>query len=92
MSQTCNTCKLDQPEENYYLKNDIQLFKKCKSCIRAAKKREKKPRGFAALAPEVQEEIKKQVADRRQKLTDIAHEHDISYANLTYWVRMGLIK
>ena len=92
MSQTCNTCKQDQPEENFYLKDGFRLFKKCKDCVRAAKKREKKPRGFASLAPEVQTEIRTQVADRRQKLIDIARDHNISYANLTYWVRMGLIK
>ena len=44
MSQTCN---IDQPEANYYRQNGVRLFEKCKTCVRAAKKREKKPTGFA---------------------------------------------
>lgn len=93
MSQMCNTCKQDQPQENFYLKDGIRLFKTCKTCVCAAKRAApKKPRGFARLSPEAQEAIRTKVADRRQKLTDIAREHEISYANLTYWVRMGLIK
>ena len=91
MSQTCNTCNLDQPEENYYVKHDIQLFKKCKSCIKAAKTREKKPRGCAALAPEVQTSVRAQLADRRQKMTEIAEQHGIKYANLIYWVRNNMV-
>jgi len=92
MSQTCNTCNIDQPEDNYYRQDGVRLFKKCKTCVRAAKKREKKPTEFALLTPEVQASIKLGLADRRLKLTDIADEHGIKYANLTYWVRNNLIK
>jgi len=92
MSQTCNTCNIDQPEDNYYRQDGVRLFKKCKTCVRAAKKREKKPTGFALLTPEVQASIRSKLGDRRLKLTDIADEHGIKYANLTYWVRNNLIK
>jgi len=90
MNQICNACQVDQPMENYYV-NGIRLFKKCKNCVCAAKKKEKKPRGFALLPLEVQAEIKTELADRRKKLTEIASQHGIKYANLTYWVRNNLV-
>jgi hypothetical protein len=77
--------------DNYYVQDGVRLFKKCKSCICTAKKTPKKPRGFALLAPDVQAAIKLQLANRRMKLTEIAKEHGITYANLTYWVRNNLI-
>ena len=75
--------------ENFYLQDGVRLFKKCKSCISAAKKGVKKPRGFSLLPPD---QIKLALADRRRKLTDIALEHGINYPNLTYWVRKNMIQ
>ena len=91
-TQTCNTCKVDQTTDNYYLQDGTRLFKKCKGCLAIQRKRVKKPRGFALLQPEVQTSIKLALADRRRKLTDIAAEHGINYPNLTYWVRKNMIQ
>ena len=91
-TRKCVECRVEQPEENYYLQNGIRLFKKCKECVKMAKRVvDKKPRGFALLDPTVQAEIKLCLQDRRQKTIDVAKKFGLKYPTLCYWIRQNTI-
>ena len=90
MSQVCTVCRADQPEENYYVQK-TRVFRTCKTCIGNAKRKEKKPHGFALLSPEDQAAIKLSLQDRHLKIIDIAEKYGLNYATFCYWIRMGRV-
>ena len=88
MSQVCKICEIDKPLSEYYTRNKTQHFRRCKECILAnLPKTPKVPRGVDRLAPEVRASIVAALADRRQKIKNIAEEHGIYYPTLCKWIR-----
>lgn len=90
-SQQCKGCQQVFDLDNFYTyKSALGLprhFSKCKQCHNGYKK---KLTGFAKLPQDQQDRIKLLVADRRNKLTQIATEENISVQNLRNWVKKGL--
>lgn len=90
MSQPCNDCQLDKAESDFYIQTTGQLFKQCKQCILKNKKRVIKPKGFAALDPQVQKDLLTALQGR-EKLVTLAKRFELNYSTLQNWVRLGKI-
>ena len=87
-TRICTNCRVDKHMTEYYLRDGVTPFRMCKACILA--KRPKKPRnGWMALPEATREAVKKDLADRRNKIKDIAEAHGINYSNLCLFIRSG---
>lgn len=73
----------------YKTKAGIKPLTKCRKCHNAGKY-QKKPVGWAKLPLATQDGIREQLKDRRNKMTSIAEEFGVNYANLKRWVAKGL--
>ncbi len=87
----CDSCQsIDNEHYTYRGKNGVRIpFAKCKKCHNPA--REKKATGFDKLAQDVQDKIREALADRKNKVSDIAREQKINYENLRRWIAKGTI-
>jgi len=71
----------------YKTKTGIKPLPKCRKCHNLGKY-QKKPTGWAKLPPETQDAIRARLKEGI-KMTRIADEHGVSYANLKRWVGKG---
>ena len=91
MSQVCKQCDIDKNVSEFYLSNGCTLFKTCKLCIKA-KRKKANPTPLTVwqkINPEIRAAVILSLQDRRQKIRTIADQHGINYPNLCYFVRTG---
>lgn len=94
MDQTyqCKGCDFNGPITGFYTWKTkagvVKPLPKCKTCHNAGKY-QKKAKGWAKLAPEVQAKLREMLSDRRTRMTTIAKEVGVSYASLKGWVARG---
>ena len=85
----CKKCDQTLPTDQFYFVKSTQrgnmLTSYCKKCHNAGNY-VKKGTGFAKLDKAQQDPIIAAIADRGQKLKDIAEEEGIKYHTLRYWV------
>lgn len=84
---------MDKPITDYYLLNGKTPYKKCKNCICEENKAKYQPKGtgFKTLNEDTKKYIINMIADRKNKIKDIAEEAGINYATLCYWYRSNQI-
>jgi hypothetical protein len=89
MSQKCNKCNLDKDIEEYYLRDGVYPFRICKDCVKAKRPKKVKPSAFELLKPEQIAMLTVALADRRNKMTNLAVECGVKYHELRKWVSEG---
>lgn len=95
--KACKDCQVEKPETEFFIAVKGKYERRhprCKRCHRNFNrgyyKPRCKPRGFAALPPEVQSDILKMV-EENTKSVDIAKKHCIKYGTFCLWRRTGLV-
>ena len=88
-TQCCNKCREDKPLSEYYLIDGYKHFKRCKECVKAARPKKPKVRGWLALPEETRAAIVKDLQDRRMKIKEVAEAHGVNYPNLCWYIRSG---
>lgn len=88
----CSQCQsVDAEHYTYKTKTgEVKPLPKCKACHNAGKY-QKKGTGWARLSSDKQDVIRKMLADRRNKFSDIELETGVSAVNLRRWVLKGQI-
>ena len=88
---TCSRCgAVGADHYTYKTKAGDKPLPNCKACHNAGKY-QKKGTGWARLTEETKEIVRTMIADRRNKIADIAKATGISAANLGRWIAAGSI-
>ena len=86
---TCSRCGAVSDEHyTYKTKTGLKPFSHCKTCHNAGRYT-KKGTGWARLPEETKELIRTMLADRYNKIVDIAEAAGISAVNLGRWIANG---
>jgi len=89
MNHTCSQCGAVNTEHyTYKTKTGDKPNPRCKICHNAGKY-QKKGTGWARLSDETKEIVRSMLADRRNKIVDIAAAAGISAGNLGRWIAQG---
>ena len=91
MNYTCITChKVGTIDDHYTYKtkSGIKPLPKCKKCHNIGNYT-KKGTGWDLIDPEVQAKVIAMLADRTNKIKDIAEEHGLSANSLGRWFSAG---
>lgn len=89
MSKTCPDCEQTLPLTSFY-KAGKYWTKRCKKCHNLKRRAVKKPTGFAKLAPETQQKIRRCMLSR-DRTKDIAKSAGVPYSSLRRWIKGGQI-
>ena len=91
----CKGCDRDLPLAQfttYHTKKEgIKPMKKCKSCMKPPSTKAAKPaiHSFLQLPIATQKALKQAICDRRNKVTTIASNFNLSYIQLNGWIKDG---